>query len=294
MTKMTANGKKEPETQSDGMPEDMIQAERQQRMIDWFEQNVGGSNQELSRLFNASVSTIRRDLDALAARGVVRRTHGGAVRIRQRSTYEPSVDEARYTASEEKRAIAVEAAKRLSEDQSILIDTGSTMHEFAQVVGELNISLTVVTCDLMVASLLTRKPHVKLIVPGGQCRPRAYTLLGEPGMSFLHDMRVDQCFLSAQAVDYECVSDTSLELVTLKRAMIRAASKTTLMIDSSRFAGRAIHGIADVADINEIITDDGLADNEFQQYRQLGVKVTRVQLDDAASDLAGDSPPGPP
>ena len=73
MTKMTANGKKEPETQSDGMPEDMIQAERQQRMIDWFEQNVGGSNQELSRLFNASVSTIRRDLNALAARGVVRR-----------------------------------------------------------------------------------------------------------------------------------------------------------------------------------------------------------------------------
>ena len=77
----TKNGKNVPDDRPDAMPDDMIQAERQQRMADWFEHNVGGSNQELARIFNASVSTIRRDLDALAARGVVRRTHGGAVRI---------------------------------------------------------------------------------------------------------------------------------------------------------------------------------------------------------------------
>ncbi|SOE93422.1 transcriptional regulator, DeoR family [Burkholderia sp. D7] len=283
----TNGGKTGSEDRPAAMPEDMIQAERQQRMADWFERNVGGSNQELARIFNASISTIRRDLDALAARGVVRRTHGGAVRIRQRATYEPSIDEARGTATEEKHAIALEAAKRLSDGQSILIDTGSTMHHFAQAVAELKISLTVVTSDLLVANILTDKTHVKLIVPGGQCRPKAYTLLGEPGLSFLHDIRVDQFFLSAQAVDDQCVSDTFLELVTLKRAMIRAASQTTLLIDSSRFAGRAIHSIAELNDIHEIITDDGLADSEYQQYRQLRVKITRVSTDEAASPPSG-------
>jgi DeoR/GlpR family transcriptional regulator of sugar metabolism len=260
------------------MPDDMIQAERQQRMTDWFEQNVGASNQELSRLFNASISTIRRDLDTLAMRGIVRRTHGGAVRVRQRAAYEPSVDEARGMAAEEKQAIAAEAVKRLVSGQSILIDTGSTMHHFAQAVAGLSISLTVVTSDVMVANILVQKPHIKLLVPGGTCRPRAYTLLGEPGLSFLRDTRVDQCFLSAQAVDDHCVSDTLLELVTLKQAMMQAASQTTLLIDSSRFSGRAIHSVARLSEIREIITDDGLPDSEFQQYRQQSVRITRVPV----------------
>ena len=90
-----------------------------------------------------------------------------------------------------------------------------------------------------------------------------------------------------QAVDDQCVSDTFLELVTLKRAMIRAASQTTLLIDSSRFAGRAIHSIAELNDIHEIITDDGLADSEYQQYRQLRVKITRVSTYEAASPPSG-------
>ncbi|MFL9913006.1 DeoR/GlpR family DNA-binding transcription regulator [Paraburkholderia fungorum] len=278
MTESDANGKNNTEEPPPDIPEDMIQAERQQRMADWFQSNVGASNQELARIFKTSASTIRRDLDALAVRGVLRRTHGGAVRIRQRSTYEPSIDEARGTAVEEKHAIAVEAATRLSDGQSILIDTGSTMHQFAQVVAELNLSLTVVTSDLLVANLLTRKSNVKLIVPGGQCRPRAYTLLGEPGLSFLRDIRVDHFYLSAQAVDEHCVSDTFLDLVSLKRTMIRAASKTFLLIDSSRFAGRAFHNVVDVTAVDEIITDDGLADHEFQQYCNNGVKVTRVPL----------------
>jgi DeoR family galactitol utilization operon repressor len=269
-----------PSATPDGsMPDDMIQAERQQRMADWFSHNVGGSNQELARLFNASLSTIRRDLDALATRGVVRRTHGGAVRMRQRTTFEPSISEARGTAAEEKRAIAAEAATRLADGQSILIDTGSTMHLFAQAVAIAKVSLTVVTNDLMVANTLIDKAHIKLIVPGGQCRPRAYTLLGDPGIAFLRDIRVDQCFLSAQAVDDRCVSDTFLELVTLKRAMMRAAIQTTLLIDSSRFASRAIHSVADLSDIHEIITDEGLGETEYQQYRQMRVRVTRALLD---------------
>ncbi|WP_321936310.1 DeoR/GlpR family DNA-binding transcription regulator [Paraburkholderia sp. J8-2] len=261
------------------VPEDMLQAERQERIVDWFDHNVGGSNQELARLFNASVSTIRRDLDALAARGIVRRTHGGAVRTRQQVTEEQSIVEARGTAVEEKRAIAVEAARRLSAGQSILIDTGSTVYPFAQLVADLKIPLTVVTSDLMVANMLTDKPHIQLIVPGGLCRSEAFTLLGEPGFSFLRGLRVDQFFMSAQAVDEQCVSDTFLELVTLKRLMLDATTHTILLIDSSRFASRAIHRVADLTGIQEIITDDGLGDAEYQRYLQLNVKITRARTD---------------
>lgn len=113
----------------DQIPEEMLPAERRQRLIEWFESNIAGSSQDLARMFNTSMSTIRRDPDLLASEGVVRRTHGGAVRIRRRATYEPSTDLARRTAIEEKRAIVREAVRFVEPEQSILIDTGATCHD---------------------------------------------------------------------------------------------------------------------------------------------------------------------
>ena len=264
--------------------DDMLPAERRQRLADWFVNNVAASNQELARVFNTSVSTIRRDLDYLASQDIVRRTHGGAVRVRRRATFEPTTDEARHTAIEEKRAIAVEAARRLEPDQSILIDTGSTLHEFAQEVADLTIPLTVVTNDVYVAGILANKPHVKLVVPGGNCRDGAYTLLGEPGISFLKDIRCDQFFLCSQAVDLECMSDTSLELVQLKRAMMAAAESTILLVDSSKFLTRAFYRIGVLDQLTEIITDDGLSDEDRTRFHIAGIKITCACVPEIPTD----------
>lgn len=256
--------------------DDMIPAERQQRLLEWLTANIGGSNHQFARMFNTSISTIRRDLDALASQGLVQRTHGGAVVTRRRTTYEPSAIVASMMAVDEKKAIAIEAVSRVEPGQSIFIDTGSTMVEFARKLSETNIPLTVITCDIQVAALLALRPNIRLVMPGGTCREGAYALLGEPGFSFLKDLQYDQLFLSAQALDAECVSDTYLDLVTLKRAMLKAARTKTLLIDSSRISSRAIYSVVHTANLDEIITDDGLPQAQSELYNTLGVKFTRV------------------
>jgi DeoR/GlpR family transcriptional regulator of sugar metabolism len=260
------------------IPEDMIPAERQQRLLDWLIANVGGSNQELSRIFSTSISTIRRDLDALASQGLVQRTHGGAVVVRRRTTTEPSAAAASMTAIEEKRAIAAEAVRVIEPGQSILIDTGSTMVAFARALLETDIPLTVVTADLQVAALLALTETIKLIVPGGTCRTRAYTLLGEPGLSFLDDIHCDRVFLSAQALDVDCVSDTHMELVTMKRAMLKAARHHTLLIDSSRISSRAIYSVMPTTGLHQIITDEGLPASQTADYETLGIDLIRAAV----------------
>ncbi|MFD2238256.1 DeoR/GlpR family DNA-binding transcription regulator [Aureimonas populi] len=261
-------------------PGDMIPDERQQHLLQWFDTNIGGSNQELARIFNTSVSTIRRDLDALAARGLVRRTHGGAVGLRRRTTAEPSAQAASMTAVEEKQAIAREAAKRLEPEQSILLDTGSTIVHLAHAIADLAVPLTVVTNDIQIAGILAGRSHIKLVMPGGTCRYRAYSLMGEPGLSFLRQIRCDRFFLSAQALDGECASETSLELVNLKRAMLAAARASTLLIDSSRIPARAIYRLAPLDELNEIITDDGFPEAEAATFRDQGIAFTRAQVAD--------------
>lgn len=267
-------------TDIDSGPDDMLPAERRQRLIEWMTQNVAATNHELARILNTSISTVRRDLDYLASQGMVRRTHGGAVSIRRLATWEPSTAMARQTAIEEKRAIAMEAAKRIEPNQSILIDTGSTLHIFAQVVAELTIPMTVVTSDVLVASTLSNRPHVKLVVPGGSCRDGAFTLLGEPGLSFLKDLHCDQLFLCSQAVDTNCASDTSMDLVNLKRTMIEASQRVILMVDSSKFGSRAIYRVADIERIHEVITDNGVAPEELQRMTDAGILVTCAAVSD--------------
>ena len=258
--------------------DEMLPAERRQRLIDWFDANFAGSSQDLAKMFNISVSTIRRDLDLLSSEGYLRRTPGGAVRARQQTTYEPSTDLARRTAVEEKRAIVVEAIRHIKPGQSVLIDTGAVVHDFADAVAELDFELTIITNDLYVAKALTYKPKFKLIIPGGTNRPGAFGLLGEPGISFLKDIRCDLYVMSAQAIDAECVSDTVLELVELKRAMVQAAQKTLLLADSSRFNARALHRIVPLEEIDTIITDEMLHAEDCEEIQERGVELIRVDV----------------
>lgn len=257
---------------------DIIPAQRQRKLLEWIEINRAASIQDLSRRFSMSISTIRRDLDAMAAGGLVRRTHGGAVAVRHSMTSEPSILQASLSAVDEKRAIARAAARRLENEQSIMLDTGSAIYPLAKIIAETPIPLTVITSDVKVAGILAGHSHIKLLLPGGTCRYKAYTLLGEPGLSMLRQIRCDRMFLSAQALDGDCVSDTSLELVNLKRTMMASSRTVTLMIDSSRIGDRAIYEIAPLASINEVITDTGLRDRHAALITEAGIRLERAEL----------------
>lgn len=247
--------------------DEMLPAERRTHLIDWFKANTAGSSQDLARLFNISVSTVRRDLDLLASEGFVRRTHGGAVLIRSQATWEPSTELSRRTAIEEKEAIVAEALKLLQPRQSLLIDTGAVVcHRLAEEIAQLDMPLTVISNDLHVANVLTYRENITLMVPGGSCRYGSYSLLGEPGLSFLETINCDIFFTSAAAVDETCLSETHLELGHLKRAMMGAASQVVLLADSSRFMSRALYRTVTIDQVDLIITDPGVSEDDRARF----------------------------
>ena len=237
--------------------------------MDWFATNQVVSTQDLSRSLNASISTIRRDLDTLAAAGLVKRTHGGAVRVRENTTYEQRSDEASVTAVEEKKAIARVAASIIKPGQSVIIDSKSTSHHLANAIAELTIPLTVVTNDVLVAATLANNDHVILVVPGGICRHGAHILLGETSTKFVRDLNCDHYFLCTHAVDEAGPSDTFLDVVHLQRAMVAAVAETTVIVDSSKFGGRAIYSVVPMQEINRIITDERLMPKDREKYEAI-------------------------
>ena len=98
-------------TSKDGSTEELLPAERRQRIMDWFDIHFAGTSQDLADRFGISVSTIRRDLDHLSKEGFLSRTHGGAVRMRPQASYEPSTELARNTAISQLEAVSIQTLR---------------------------------------------------------------------------------------------------------------------------------------------------------------------------------------
>ena len=259
------------------MSKKLIPEYRRKRIVELLRQQKSLSVKALSDIIGVSLATIRRDLEDLNQQGAIKRSHGGAVlALSQGTTFEPTFEMASKVAQREKAMIGAAAVEILRDGQSIILDSGTTVAELARKISEKNIQLTVVTNDLFVAGILSASPNIKLIVPGGEVRPGSYTLLGEPGLSFIENLHVDVAFIGIQAINDCQLCDTSSDVCIMKRRMVAASSQAILLTDSSKFGETAFLNACDVGEIDQIITDRKLSEEQAEYYREKGVSVLRV------------------
>lgn len=216
------------------------------------------------------VSTIRRDLDALARAGKVQRTHGGARPLPGNATDIPyTTKQAQRLA--EKAAIGRTAASRVRDGDTIILDSGSTTYEVAAALRDRH-GLTVITNDLRIAKFVASMPDVRLLVTGGELLGSVFTLVGERAVDFLGDYTADWTFLGADAIDpIAGITNTNTLEVPIKRAMIAAGEQVIVVTDSTKFDQRALARVASIDETDLIITDEGL--NDISDY---GDRVLRV------------------
>ena len=253
----------------------LLPAQRRQRIVEFLRRHGAVTLTQLEQALGASISTLRRDLDALAADGEVDRTHGGALlRHQGYSTFEPDTRAASELSPREKQAIGQAAAAALEPHQSVIFDSGSTVLEAARAVALRNIPLTAVTNDLAIAQLLGTSASVQVHVFGGVLRPGSATLTGEPLIEAARAIHADVLLCGAHAVTDGVLTETSPEVAAVKRALLKAASSRRLLVDGSKFRPRTFMQVAAVTDFDEVITDDGIAPEEAERLRALGLKLT--------------------
>ncbi|MBE0585825.1 MAG: DeoR/GlpR transcriptional regulator [Desulfofustis sp.] len=236
---------------------DLIPAQRRHLILELIRRKGVISVHELAQSTEASLPTIRRDLDWLARAGAIQRSHGGAsLKTAPGTTFEPDYHITSRIAREEKSQIGRCAADRLRNGQSVIFDSSSTVYEAAYRVVEKGLSLTAITNDLRIGELLAGCPSIRLLISGGTLRPGSYTLFGEPGTSFLRDLHVDVALMGIHAItaDSSCC-DTSLDIAYTKRHMVAAAGSVMILADATKFDHVAFYHAFDIDDRFEIITD---------------------------------------
>jgi DeoR family transcriptional regulator of aga operon len=263
---------------------EVIPEQRRKLVLEYLLQHGSASIQALSDAIAISASTVRRDLERLEDEGHLRRTHGGAVvSSANHSTFEPRASVAAKVAQAEKRAIGHAAAALLSTGDSVIFDSGSTVFAAARAVVERRIALTAVTNDLGIAQCLAAPDNIHVVVLGGSVRPASLTMMGEPGASFVADLHADIAFIGAQSVADGMLSDASVEVATIKRAMIAAARRVVLLVDSSKFQPAAFYRICALTDVHEVITDSSVSRDELAKLHDLGLRVTTVKVPRASA-----------
>ncbi|WP_438349888.1 DeoR/GlpR family DNA-binding transcription regulator [Paenibacillus sp. FA6] len=252
----------------------MLVAERYEMIVGLVNDRGSIRVTELSELCQVTEETIRRDLDRLEKSGRLRRSHGGAVNIKDHHPETP-YGEREIMHADEKRRIAKEAVKRIQPNDRILLDASTTAWYMAAIVPD--IPLTVLTNSIKVALELSGKEKIQVISTGGLLSQRSLSFVGPLAERTLDTYHVDKCFFSCKGVHLERGISESNELqAQVKQRMIGISDHVFLLADSSKFGVQSFTHVGELDGVSEIITDQNLDQTTQQQLLERSIVVTAV------------------
>lgn len=238
------------------------------------------SVEELSKELQVSHVTVRRDLDTLETRGLLRRTHGGAVSI-EPFFYEPFRNDRSFQAqvekfAEEKRRIGRAAAALIQKGDIIALTPGTTTTEVIRGLP-LNHDITVVTSTVNVAMELSKRKDLDVYVTGGRLHGDWFSLVGPTAAQSLARVMIHVLFVGADGIDAKAgVSCYDPEEAQLNATMVKHARKKVGVVDHSKFGIMAGWRICSTDELDVLVTDSGAADEMVAPFEEAEIEVIRV------------------
>jgi len=231
---------------------------------------------ELSKRFEVTEETIRRDFGKLETQGKIVRSHGGAIITEQDETLRPFAW--REVSNEiEKAAIVQEAIKRIEPNDSILLDASTTAWHLAKRLED--IPLTVITNSLQIPIALANRSNITVHILGGRLGKNSLSFVGPSTETQLQQYHVDKLFISCEGADLQRgISDRSENQAHLRRIMLTCADKKYLLIDHSKFSVHSLSHICSISEFDEIITDDKTNISILNQLHEMAIKTTVVSI----------------
>jgi len=227
--------------------------------------------------FAVSDVTIRGDLSALEAAGLVVRVHGGAMPTSAVIAHELSLEETRDVDAAAKRAIGVAAAQLVSSGQSVYVDAGSTGLALALALLERRDlhDVLVVTCSLTTALALEAGiPRFSVIVTGGTLRPLQHSLVNPFAVPMIDALNLDLAFIGCNGVDAaHGVTNVNLPEAEIKTRVMGRAKRRVVIADSTKLGVVDLAVIAPIDGFEVLVTAGG---GDVAELRAAGIEVVEA------------------
>lgn len=251
----------------------LLKAERERKILQDIKEKKIVRVSDLSRAWGVVENTIRRDLDGLQDRGLIRRVSGGAVLVEARGVDDFSFVEKVTKFKTEKVRIGLYASRLIGEDQTIALDAGTATLEIAKQIPNTS-GLTIVTNAIPIILALEEKTQLSIVCPGGTFRPVSRSFLGSETEQFLKSIHIDKVFLSAGGLTLDRgVQNPNIAEIPFKRCLIESAAEVILVITHDKIGHPSFAQICPLEAVDKIITDDDDDRKYLERVREKGIEV---------------------
>lgn len=230
--------------------------ERLARILDLLMEQELASLAQLQAVTEASVATVRRDLDALVERGLIERTRGGARLVRRTSSLDEAFERRRRRDTRAKAAIAARAAALVPSGSALFLNDGTTMLALAEELARSGLDLWVATCALRTAEHLAGHDNVEVVVIGGSLRGPAFGTTGPIATDAIRGLHADIAFLGCDGLHaVDGVRSNSVHDAEVGQAFARQSDATIVVADATKCGNRARARMLEWRAVDRLVTD---------------------------------------
>jgi DeoR family transcriptional regulator of aga operon len=253
---------------------------RQEFILHKLQESGTVTIEELCTELGASIATIRRDLEDLEGRSLLRRVRGGAVPFGP-LFYEPFRHDASFqdkitSFADEKRRIARTAAALVKTGQIVALSGGTTTTEVVRSLKVLS-GISIITNTVNVAMELSNRKDIEVIVTGGHLRGNWFTLVGPLANASTELLFADIMFIGVDGIDAEhgltCTNSAEAELL---RKLVSHSKRRIVVADRSKLGFKSNWLLCKTTEIHSLITDSGASDEAVAPFEKLGIEVIRA------------------
>ena len=251
----------------------MLAIERRNEILDKLQAERRVVVSELSRIYDVSEETIRRDLEKLVNDGYAIKSYGGAV-INENVNIDLPFNVRKNRNVIGKQRIAEQVEKLVHDGDSLMLDASSTAVYIAKMLKEKERkNLTVITNSIEIIIELFDVPDWSVLSTGGVSREGSFALVGPQTDKMLRSYHVDKSIISCKGVDLASGLTDSDELhANNKKTMLESGKQKILAIDSSKFDQIAFTAIGMLEDIMTVVTDEKPEAKWLQAFEELGIE----------------------
>jgi len=251
----------------------MLKEKRREQIYELLKRDGQVEISTLSKMFDVTEMTIRRDFDSLGEAYDIVRTHGGAMLPEGEKGIELPYERRIISNGKQKKKIAMKALSMIRFGQTLFFDSGSTAYYMAEDIGN-DSTNTILTTGVNLAPELLNRQKLSVIMIGGDLRRNTISSCGPLAEEQLARFRVDVAFMGANGFDDTgCVYIGSVPELGIKHSVMRISKEKYLLVDSSKYQCSNLLCYAQMSEFDGVIIDSDMPGDAVQRLKEAGANI---------------------
>ncbi len=250
----------------------MFASERHDLIVEMITKSGRVTVKELALRFDISEDSIRKDLTLLEHKGLLKKTYGGAVALKE-NPHLFALEQRKEIASPQRLIIARKAAELIRPDETVFLDISATNIELAREISQLDFNLTVVTNMIDVLNSLIQARNIEVIFIGGKINQERDGFWDSVALKMIRLFKIDRAFLGVVGIDLiqDQLTTYHIEDGNFKEQIIASSQASYLLCEQRKFSEYGNYIFGALEDVSALIISDELLDEQNEIIKEKGI-----------------------